>query len=193
MIRPCDHHREKNRPTGGTMSPKMVCDYPAARLDRNRSRVFTRRIISTRKGFTLVEVTAVVAIIGALAAIALHNYISYVEKARNTKIITEMKQIDKEILLFAFDNDRYPDDLAEIGLDGMRDLWGNPYQYLNLANVKGKGKMRKDRFLVPINSDYDLYSMGPDGRSATPLTSKLSRDDIIRASNGRYFGVASEY
>ena len=150
-------------------------------------------ILSIGKGFTLVELMAVVAVIGALASIALHNYISYVEKAKNTKVITEMKQIDKEILLFAAENERYPDDLAEIGLDDMRDLWGNPYQYLNLANVKGKGKMRKDRFLVPINSDFDLYSMGPDGRSVSPLTSKLSRDDIIRASNGRYFGVASEY
>jgi general secretion pathway protein G len=52
---------------------------------------------------------------------------------------------------------------------------------------------RKDRFLVPINSDYDLYSMGPDGASAPPLTAKASHDDIIRASDGAYVGVAENF
>jgi len=99
------------------------------------------------------------------------------------------------------------------------DPWGRRYQYLRLANPsdngngngngngkgkgKGKGKdpkepkeqakPRKDNFLVPINSDFDLYSMGPDGKSVAPLTAKHSRDDIIRANNGGYFGPASEY
>ncbi len=52
---------------------------------------------------------------------------------------------------------------------------------------------RKDRFLVPINCDYDLYSMGPDGETTAPLTAKKSRDDIIRANDGAYVGPASEF
>ena len=31
-----------------------------------------------------------------------------------------------------------------------------------------QGKFRKDKNIVPINSDYDLYSMGPDGASGGP-------------------------
>jgi general secretion pathway protein G len=54
-------------------------------------------------------------------------------------------------------------------------------------------KPRKDRFLVPINSDYDLYSMGPDGQSVAPLTAAPSQDDIVRASNGAYFGLAADF
>ena len=76
---------------------------------------------------------------------------------------------------------------------GAKDPWGNPYQYTNIATVTGLGKLRKDRFLVPINSDFDLFSMGPDGRFASALTAKISQDDIIRGSDGRYFGVASGY
>lgn len=34
------------------------------------------------------------------------------------------------------------------------------------------GGARKDRFLVPINSDFDLYSMGKDGQSVGPLTAR---------------------
>jgi general secretion pathway protein G len=49
---------------------------------------------------------------------------------------------------------------------------------------------RKDQFLVPINSDYDLYSMGADGRSEPNLNSQERRDDVIRARDGAYVGLA---
>jgi len=52
---------------------------------------------------------------------------------------------------------------------------------------------RKDRFLVPINTDYDLYSRGADGESEKQLDRKVSRDDVIRAANGSYFGLAENF
>lgn len=56
-----------------------------------------------------------------------------------------------------------------------------------------QGEMRKDRFLVPINTWFDLYSMGPDGKSAAPLTAAASRDDVIVANDGDFIGLASLY
>ena len=47
--------------------------------------------------------------------------------------------------------------------------------------------------MVPVNSDFDLYSMGPDGDSRAPFTAKASRDDIVRASNGGFIGPVSEF
>ncbi|MEW6683930.1 MAG: hypothetical protein AB1451_13595 [Nitrospirota bacterium] len=55
------------------------------------------------------------------------------------------------------------------------------------------GQARKDQFLVPLNSTYDLYSMGPDGDSKPPLKAKMSQDDIIRANDGQYIGLAADY
>ena len=46
---------------------------------------------------------------------------------------------------------------------------------------------------MPINSDFDLYSTGPDGASVAPLTAEPSRDDIVRANDGAFIGLASEY
>ncbi|MDH4252786.1 MAG: type II secretion system GspH family protein, partial [Nitrospira sp.] len=46
----------------------------------------------------------------------------------------------------------------------------------------GVGGARKDRFLVPINSDFDIYSMGKDKDTVAPLNPPKSHDDIIRAS-----------
>ena len=55
------------------------------------------------------------------------------------------------------------------------------------------GGARKDKFLVPLNTDYDLYSRGQDGESAGPLTASESKDDVIRALDGRYVGLASDF
>ena len=78
---------------------------------------------------------------------------------------------------------RYPANLGEIGRASFRDPWGNAYRYLNIRDDNPPpGRMRKDRFLVPINSDYDLYSMGADGRTTTALTAVISRDDIVRGA-----------
>lgn len=52
---------------------------------------------------------------------------------------------------------------------------------------------RRDRYLFPLNTDYDLFSLGPDVSTAVSLGDKLGHDDVIRARNGGYFGVASEY
>jgi general secretion pathway protein G len=55
------------------------------------------------------------------------------------------------------------------------------------------GSARKDRFMVPINSDYDLYSAGPDGETRAPLQVPVSRDDVIRAGDGSYYGIAEKF
>jgi general secretion pathway protein G len=51
---------------------------------------------------------------------------------------------------------------------------------------------RRDRFLVPLNSTFDLYSTGPDGSTVPPLSGPGS-DDIIRANDGGYIGLASKF
>lgn len=146
-------------------------------------------------GFTFIELIVVIAITISLSAVAIPTYSSYIQKAKITKAIAEIHLLETEILAFYALNERLPLDLDEIGRATMKDPWGNPYVFLNFETIKGegKGKMRKDRFLVPINTDYDLCSMGPDGRTQAPLTAKASRDDILRANNGTFIGPASDF
>ncbi len=80
-----------------------------------------------------------------------------------------------------------------MGSDQLRDPWGRPYEYLDLSDAKSHGKSRKDKNLVPLNADFDLYSMGKDGTSVSALTAKASQDDIVRANNGGFIGLAADY
>ncbi len=144
-------------------------------------------------GFTLIELMIVVAILGILSAIAVPNYIGYLNGAKERVVISSLQNIEKEIILFQLVNGRYPSDLAEVGLDSVTDPWGNPYRYLNIEEAKGNGKKRKNYSMVPVNNDFDLYSMGPDGKSQSPFTAKNSRDDYVRANNGAFLGKVTDY
>ena len=107
-----------------------------------------------------------------------------------------MKFLEKEIMNFGAENDDLPENLSEIGKNNFLDPWGRPYQYLKIQGNDGKGKdflPRMDHSLHPINSDFDLYSVGKDGKSKAPLTAKHSKDDLIRANNGGFMGLVSNY
>jgi general secretion pathway protein G len=128
------------------------------------------------------------------------NYIKYREKARVEVAITEVRYIEKEIANFAVENGELPEDLSEIGMDRVLDPWGRPYHYLKTIGVcdgkddkEKEDKIRKDHSQHPLNCDFDLYSVGKDGKSNAPLTSKNSQDDIIRANNGGFVGLVSDY
>lgn len=146
-------------------------------------------------GFSLVELMIAVTIVGILAAIAYPMYQNYRDRVNRTDAIADIRDIENMIARYQATTDQLPDSLADIGQAGRLDPWGHAYQYLRIAgaNIHGHGKVRKDRSLVPLNTDYDLYSDGKDGKSRTPLTAQASRDDIVRANNGRFVGLATDY
>jgi len=142
-----------------------------------------------------------------IAAIAIPSYSEMVNSTKVVAAIGDIRQIGNEIECYFGSTGALPASLAEAKIERLTDPWGHPYQYLRLAgaekgNGDGKGKggengnsggARKDKNLHPLNSDYDLYSKGRDGDSKLPITAHASRDDIIRANNGGFIGLASEY
>jgi general secretion pathway protein G len=148
----------------------------------------------SRPGITILEVLLGLAILSTLLVTGASVYLEARNKAMIVRSIGDISVLQKEILIYSFDRDGgLPGTLNDLGRGLLRDPWGNAYEYLDVSTVKGKGKVRKDRFMVPLNTDFDLYSMGKDGQSTSPITAKQSRDDVIRANNGGFIGLASDF
>ena len=143
-------------------------------------------------GFTTIELMVAIAIIAVATAIAMPSYLNYVERTKVGRAIDDIGAINAKLRLYMVDNTVPPPSLAAVGESSKLDPWGNPYQYTDLTTAK-IGKARKNKNLVPINSDFDLWSMGKDGLTKLPLTAKVSHDDVILANDGRYIGLASNY
>ena len=143
-------------------------------------------------GFTIVELMIALAIVGLLAMIAVPAYENYAERVEANDTVKDLTVIQLAIDDFELTFGNLPNSLADIGMNNMKDPWGNPYVYGNHAAIP-PGHRRKDHSLVPINSDYDLYSTGEDGASSPPLTANPSKDDIVRGRDGGFIGKATDY
>ncbi len=148
-----------------------------------------------REGLTLVELAIVVAIIGLLGAIAIPSYIGHAKRAKVRQAIADIRSIEFAISSYVNEYGQPPNDLTWAADRIPMDPWGNAYRYLNLQSGDPgiNGKRRRDKNLNPVNSDYDLYSRGPDGETSAQLNAKKARDDIVRAADGRFVGIAEEF
>lgn len=126
--------------------------------------------MNRNKGFTLMELLLVVAIIGILAAMLLPNISGRSEEARKTRAKTEIvSTIGLALSMFESDVGKYP--MTEQGLEALitapdqvatwrgpyikqakqfKDPWGNQYSY----QYPGQNNI----------GSYDLASAGPDGQ-----------------------------
>jgi general secretion pathway protein G len=147
------------------------------------------------RGYGLIDLMIAVIILSLLTAVAVPSYKHFVVRAKNARAIGDIGSMSIEIDRFRLkSNGRLPNSLNELTMEIPLDPWGQPYQYLNIeAAGPGVGGLRKDSFMNPLNSDYDLYSSGDDKESRDPLSNALSRDDIVRANNGTFIGLGEEY
>ena len=144
-------------------------------------------------GFTLVEILIVLAIVAILASIGLGAYDRYREKTLVTQAVTDIGTIAVSIKMYEIEERELPPTLDAVGAGKRLDPWGRPYQYFDLSSKKGNGMARKDKKLAPLNSDFDLYSLGKDGQSKPPLVTPVSRDDVVRARDGKFIGLAQDF
>ena len=167
-------------------------------------------------GFSIIELLLVASILGLLVSMTAPVYAEALNRARVAAAIGDLNTIGKDISMYQLKSGCFPASLADVNHATTSDPWGRPYHYAvprppgggrkggGRGGTEGScgacgggcvgiGAARKDKNLVPINGDFDLFSAGRDGRSLPPITAQPSRDDVVRGRNGGFIGLASEY
>lgn len=73
-----------------------------------------KRILKTRRGFTLIELMIVVTIVGILAAIAAPNYQWGVIKAREAVLLDDLYNLNSMVDQYYADHGQYPESLQDL-------------------------------------------------------------------------------
>lgn len=121
------------------------------------------------RGFTLIEVMVVVAILGILAALIVPKLVGRSDEARVVAAKQDIGTLMQAMKLYRLDNQRYPSGAQGLNalvqkptsdpvppnwkdggyLDKLpNDPWGHPYQYLNPG----------------VHGEIDVFSYGADGQ-----------------------------
>ncbi len=137
------------------------------------------RRMSSRQGFTLVELLLVLVILGILAALVLPKFTGRTEQARVTAAQTQIATFGTALDAFEVDTGTYPR-----GTDGLNQLVVQPSDVTGWRGPYLKSDIPLDPWQHPylyefpgrVNaSGYDLRSAGPDGQLNTA-------DDIVNAT-----------
>jgi general secretion pathway protein G len=142
-----------------------------------------------KRGFTLIELIMVVALIAVLATLSLSSFVNLKTNAKVGRCKAEIRTIEKSILASFTDKGRLPSALtvAEVGSDAdLKDPWGQPYVYYNIEAGGGTAYIDINA-ADDLNTDFDLYSKGQDRASDADLSQappNICLDDIVRGGNG---------
>ncbi|GAK57531.1 general secretion pathway protein G [Candidatus Vecturithrix granuli] len=113
-------------------------------------------MLRKEKGFTLIELLIVVAIIGIIAAIAVPNLLTAIQRSKRSRTAADLRAIGTALGSYNVDNNQFPTSANAAALftllreqkhyqGSTADGWNNPYIYSGDAN------------------GYTLRSYGKDG------------------------------
>jgi len=131
-----------------------------------------KRKEAVRKGFTMVELMAVLIIIGLLATLVGTKVLKQIEKAKFATTKANLKTLHTAVMQFCMDTQRFPTE--EEGLlilvESMGEIEGyDPDGYLEQTDIPKDGW--KNEFIYDpfpeSGKSFEIRSCGPDGEEGT--------------------------
>lgn len=140
-----------------------------------------RREKMNNKGFSLVELIIVIAIMAVLIVVLAPQYLKYVEKSRNSTDVTNATEIVTAIQVYAADPDVAADDMLGVGKNAEITVEGNTT--IDTATVKNLDKaLAAAGFAVTTGTTGTAPTMATTCVSKTAWTSYTIK--VTVESNG---------
>ena len=126
-------------------------------------------IFKNKPGFTLIELMAVIVILGILATIVAINVAPFLQRANLEKVRADISQVGKALELYRFNEMSYP--TTEQGIEALvkphadlkRSYLYPQNGYINSVPLDPWGQEYLYLYPGQKTQTYDIYSLGADG------------------------------
>ena len=131
-----------------------------------------KKRVKAKKGFTLIELMIVVAILGILAAIAIPTYMDYTKRAKVSEAISLLSGIGNAIAEYHTSQGKMPDNLTEVG-------GGKTSRYVGMMSDSIVRDNTNNGAYAVVNATLQNIGTGVDGKW-------LALYVVYRANNETY-------
>jgi general secretion pathway protein G len=130
-----------------------------------RLRAMNTQRYSTSRGFSLVELLIVCAVIGLIAAIAIPNLVNAIQRGRQSRTIGDLRGLATAVGMYQQDYAKFP--LAS-SLGAVSEIEDSIRPYM--GTVSGIDGWRRTFLYQSDGDDYTLVSYGMNGTADQPWT-----------------------
>src|SRR5262245_10241309 len=96
---------------------------------------FSEQCMRRPRGMSVVELTIAIGVVALVASVAVPTVDAYLDRGKAAHAIGDIGTISVQLYRWQSNSRKFPQTLAEAGLSGFVDPWGNPYKYVNVATA----------------------------------------------------------
>ena len=138
--------------------------------------------LKSNKGFTLIELVVVIAILGILAGIAIPRFMDATKTARGAKIVADLRTIDSAIMIYTAKNGSEPAEVGDLytanASSNLLASWPTPPQGQTAIITNAKGK--------PVEwttGATAAYKLGKENSTTRAMIDTFTIDAILGADS----------